>query len=329
MNILQKFKNYPISILEILLARKVVSYHLKPTNLKYYKKLSDMVGGNIYIKHENTNPTNSFKIRGGINIMHHLKKHNINDVITFSTGNHGLSVAASAKIVGINATVVVPNGSNLVKIEKIKELGATLIEGGNNFEEASKVVEKISKENSSYFVHPADEPHLINGVGSEFLEILEDLPSIDAIILPLGGGSEVAAAITVFKAFKPSVKIYAVQAKASKAAYLSWKNGTIQSSENTTFAGGFATGIAYKTPFEIYKDKIDDFILLSEEEIYQGIKIAKEYTNTIIEGAGSSTIIAAIKLKEQLQGKNIVLQYSGANPTKEEIIESENYVISI
>lgn len=322
---MDSIKNYPISLLETIKARKVISNYLKPTNLIAYPNLSREIGANIYVKHENHNPTRSFKIRGGVNLMYHLKQYGIKDVITFSTGNHGLSVATSAKMLGLNATVVVPTGNNPTKNSMIKDTGAKLIEGGATFEDAAKVVEEIVKKSDAYYVHPANEPHLINGVGSEFLEILEDLPNIDAIILPLGGGSEVAAATTVFKSLKPEVEIYAVQAKESSAAYQSWREKRIVLSTNKTFAGGFATGIGYETPFNIYKNSLTDFVLLSEEEIYYSIKFAKEYTNNIVEGAGGSTIMAAIKLKEKLQGKNVVLQYSGANPTLEELRLSEKY----
>jgi threonine dehydratase len=324
---LQTIKNYPVSLLETLQARKVVGHYLKPTNLIHYANLSHHIGADIHIKHENHNPTRSFKIRGGINLMHHLAAHHIHDVITFSTGNHGLSIAASAKMLGIAATVVVPEGNNPVKNAMIEDLGAELVVGGKNFEEASKVVETICQEKESYYAHPANEPHLINGVGSEFLEILEDLPTIDAIILPVGAGSEVAAASIVFKALKPDVKIYAVQAESSQAAYLSWRDKTIRSASNTTFAGGFATGIGYELPFSIYKDSIDTFVLLTEEEIYQGIKYAKHCTKNIVEGAGASTLMAAIKLKDQLQGKKVVCQFSGANPTHEELEKSESFEI--
>jgi len=322
---MEHIKNYPINLLEVIKARKIVNSYLKPTNLINYPNLSRDIGVDIYIKHENHNPTRSFKIRGGINLMYHLKQNNIKDVITFSTGNHGLSISTSAKMLGLNATVVVPNGNNITKNNMIKDTGAKLIEGGDTFEDASKVVEEIVKQNDAYYAHPADEPHLINGVGSEFLEILEDLCDIDAIILPLGGGSEVAAATTVFKALKPDIEIYAVQAEQSCAAYKSWKEKKILSSSNTSFAGGFATGIGYETPFNIYKNALSDFVLLSEDEIYKGIKLAKEYTNNIVEGAGASTIMAAIKLKDRLKGKKVVLQYSGANPTLEELKVSEKY----
>ncbi len=311
------FKDIPVSLEEILKAEKVVYQHLIPTQLCYYQNLSDLTGSQIYIKHENHQPGGSFKIRGGVNIMHHLSRENIAGVITFSTGNHGISIATSAKLYGIPATIVVPKNNNPEKNDLIKSTGATLIEAGNNFEEAAKAGVEIQEKRNLHYIHAANEPHLINGVGTEFLEILRDLPNIDAIILPIGGGSELAAAVTVFKTIKPQVEIYAVQAAASQAACQSWKAGKIIKAPNATFAGGFATGEAFELPFSIYRDKVDDFILLSEDELREGIRLSLQFTHNLAEAAGASTIQAALKLKNRLKGKNVVLQMSGANETLE------------
>ena len=312
-------KDYPISYTEVLRARKVVYNHLTPTCLTRYENLSSLIGAEIFVKHENHNPTGSFKIRGGVNLMYHLRNTGINGVITFSTGNHGLSIAQSAAWLGIRATVVVPENNNPVKNRSIRSTNAILIEAGKNFEEASAVVDELSERENLYYAHPANEPHLINGVGTEFIEIIEALPSLDAVVLPIGAGSEVAAATIVLKTINPDIQIFAVQAECSSAAFQSWKSGKILSSENTTFAGGFATGIAYKTPFEIYKNNLTDFVVLSEAEIYEGISLAGYYTHNFVEGAGASTIMAAIKLKEQLKGKKVVLQFSGCNASPDEI----------
>lgn len=310
-----KQMNYTISLEEVLHAEKVVYQHLIPTQLTYYQSLSDLIGANIYIKHENHHPGGSFKIRGGLNIMHHLSKENVKGVITFSTGNHGISVAQAAKIYGIKATIVVPKENNEEKNTLIRNTGATLIEAGNNFEEAAKIGIEIQKEKGLHYIHAANEPHLINGVGTEFTEILRELPNLDAIILPIGGGSELAAAVTVLKAINPKIEIYAVQAAASQAAYLSWKSKEIMTSENKTFAGGFATGTAFEIPFNIYKNQLTDFVLLTEEELMLGIHMALANTHNLAEGAGASTIVAAQKLAPQLKGKNVVLQMSGGNET--------------
>ncbi len=311
-----------ISLQAVLSAEKIIYQHLKPTPLAYYQNLSEMIGANIYIKHENHHPGGSFKIRGGLNIMHHLHQQNgIKGVITFSTGNHGISVATAAKTYGITATIVVPEGNNPEKNALIKNTGATLIEAGKDFEEAAEIGIKIKEEQGLHYIHATNEPFIINGVGTEFTEILRDLPNIDAIILPIGGGSELAAAVTVFKAIKPTVEIYAVQAEASQGAYLSWKNQKIMTAPNKTFAGGFATGGAFELPFNIYKNELTDFILLSEEELMQGILLALEKTHNLAEGAGASTIKAAQKIASKLQGKNVVLQMSGANETMSKLKE--------
>ncbi|CAG9297832.1 threonine ammonia-lyase [Celerinatantimonas diazotrophica] len=316
---MESLKHYPISLLETLKARSTISQYFSPSPLIRYENLSRYLNCNISIKHENHNPTGSFKIRGGINIMSHIKRRQIKGVVTFSTGSHGLSVGTSAKLFNIPSVIVVPNNTNPAKIQLIKDTGADVIEAGNNFDEAAQVVARLNEERGYYYVHPANEPLLINGVGTEFLEIIEKLPDIDAIILPLGGGSEVAAAITTMKALKPEIEIYAVQAQASNAAYFSWKTKAICTRANKTFAGGFATGSAYETTFNIYKNTLTDFILLEEEEILRGIALAAHYTHNMVEGAGSSTLMAAWKLKERLAGKNVVLQFSGANASYTEI----------
>ncbi len=312
-------KNYPISLLETIRARSIVSQYLKPTQLIRYEALSRILDANIFIKHENQHPTGSFKIRGGVNLMAHLKRQGISGVITFSTGNHGLSIATAAKWAGLPAVVVVPERNNPAKNRKIRDTGAELIEAGKSFEGASQTVERLCVERGLYYAHPADEPHLINGVGTEFLEILDDVPDIDVMIVPLGGGSEATAAITVLKTVRPQIDVIAVQAQNSPAAYRSWKTQTITSAENTTFAGGFATGKAYETTFNIYKSGLRDFVLLSEDEIYQSIGVAHYYTQQLVEGAGSSTLMAACKLREFLKGKTVVLQMSGCNASIEEI----------
>jgi threonine dehydratase len=315
-------KSYPISLNEVIRAKAIVSTFLCPTELTYYEGLSQAIGTQIYIKHENHNPTGTFKIRGGINLMQHLQQASIPGVITFSTGNHGLSVATAAKWLGMKAVIVVPLHNNPVKNRAILETGAKLIEAGACFEEASKTVDQLSQEQELYYAHPADEPLLINGVGTEFLEIIETLPDVDVMILPIGAGSEVAAAITVLRAIRPHMEIIAVQAQNSPAAYNSWQQKSICNAPNTTFAGGFATGKGYETTFNIYREGLDDFVLLTEDEIYNGIGAALYYTHNLAEGAGASPIMAAWKLQNKLKGKKVVLQMSGCNASPQEIIEA-------
>ncbi len=310
---MNNLKNHTISLEETIKANEIVKRYIHQTPLIYYPSISKLIDANVYVKHENHNPGGSFKIRGGINIIHHIKQAGIKGVITFSTGNHGISIATAARYYGIKAVVVVPIGNNTEKNDLIKGLGAELVEAGKDFEEARKMVEIISRERNLYAIHAANEPHLINGVGTEFLEIYNELPDIDYIILPIGGGSEIAAAVSVLKRVNSKIKIIAVQAEKSKAAYESWKANKIVQCSNETFAGGFATGSGYEIPFEIYKNSLDDFILLSEEEIMKGVRLSIKHTKNLAEGAGAAPLIAATKIKEKLKNKNVVLQMSGCN----------------
>jgi threonine dehydratase len=318
----ERLKHYPISITEVLRARSVARRFLKPTQLIRYEGLSRALQAEVYVKHENHNPTGAFKIRGGVNLLYHLNRKHIKGVITFSTGNHGLSIATAARWFGLSAVVVVPEHNNPTKNRHIREAGAQLIESGSTFEEASGTVEKLCHERQLYYAHPANEPHLINGVGTGFLEIIEDLPDMDVIIVPVGAGSEAAAAITTLRAFSQNIQIAGVQAENSPAAYRSWEAKRICQAPNRTFAGGFATGKAYDVPFSIYSEGLDMFVLLSEDEIYDAIALTFHYTHNIAEGAGASTIMAAVKLKEKLKGKKVVLQMSGCNASPEEIVEA-------
>lgn len=308
-----------IHLKAIYQARKPVYRFLQPTALRYYSELSDLTGIDLWAKHENHQPTGSFKIRGGVNVMHHLQQNGVKGVVTFSTGNHGLSVATSAKWLGLEAVVVVPEACNPAKQRKILATGAELIQAGKTFEACAQKVEELAHSRQLYAVHPANEPQLINGVATEFLEILEQQPDLDAMIIPIGAGSELAAAVTVFQAIRPEIKIYAVQAAASPAAYQSWKKGQIVTADNQTFAGGFATGSGYDMPFQIYHKHLTDFVLLSESEIYRGIALAAHYTQNLLEGSGAASLMAAIKLKDQLKGQKVVIQFSGCNASPEEI----------
>ncbi len=315
---LERLQQQPVSLIEVMRARERIRPLLQPTQCLHNAELSQLLEANVFIKYENQNPTGSFKIRGGLNLMAQLVEHDIAGVITFSTGNHGLSTAYSAVQFDIPATIVVPQNNNPAKNRLIKNTGAKLVEAGDNFEQAAQVVEELCQQQSLYYVHPANQPQLINGVGSEFLEMLEIVPELDAVIVPIGAGSEAAAAITTLKAINPAIEVYAVQAEQASAAYQSWRAGKILSSTNAAFAGGFATGIAYDLPFSIYKNQLTEFVLLSEDEIYQAIALAAFYTHTLLEGAGAATIMAAIKLKDQLRGKNVALQFSGCNASSDE-----------
>ncbi|MCJ7559519.1 pyridoxal-phosphate dependent enzyme, partial [Candidatus Bathyarchaeota archaeon] len=162
----------------------------------------------------------------------------------------------------------------------------------------------------------ANEPLLIAGVGTLYLEILEEVPDVDAIIVPIGGGSGAAAACIVAKAINPKVKVIGVQAEKAPAVYLSWKNRRLTQTENAdTFAEGLATRVAFTLTFDILSRMIDDIVLVSEEEMEKAILALLETTHQLAEGAGAASTAAAFKLRKQLQGKKVALPLTGGNLT--------------
>ena len=305
--------NNNIKFEDVLLAKKVIYKHIKPTPLRHYAELSDHLGFNGYIKHENHLPTNSFKIRGGINLLTHLSKKNIKGVITASRGNHGQSLAYSSMLEGINCKIVVPYGNNPEKNAAIKSFNAELIEYGNDFDEARTYSEKLVTNNFLY-VHPCNEPKLIAGVATQTLEILDDLPEVDTILLPLGGGTEVAGAIIVVKHLNPEIKIIGVQAELAPAYYLSWKNNSIIHTKSAdTIADGLATKMPYELPSSIIMENINEIITVTEDEIKQSIIKLYKTTHNLAEGAGAVSLAAGNKIKHKLKDKNVVMILSGGN----------------
>jgi threonine dehydratase len=235
-------------------------------------------------------------------------------VITATRGNHGQSIAYAAKQFGVHATIVVPRGNNPEKNSAMCAFGAELIEHGIDFDEARELCEKLQAERGLRYVHPANEPPLFHGVGTYSLEIFEDLPEVDAIIVPIGAGSGACGVITVVQAINPNVKVIGVQAENAPSVYRSWKVGQkIETDSANTVADGLATRVTFDLPFSILKHGVSQILLVSEEEIREAIRMAIRYTHNLIEGAAAAPIAAARKLKTEFADQNVVMIMSGAN----------------
>lgn len=306
---------------DVLKAKKTISPFLLKTPLHYYPTLSTMLGFDVYIKHENHQPIGSFKVRGGINLISQLgEEEKRRGVITASTGNHGQSVAYASKLFNVNAIIVVPTDANPDKVQSMRSMGANVVFHGKDFEESRIHAENLAKENGYRYIHPANEPLLIAGVGTMALEILEDLPEVDVIIVPIGGGSEAAGTSIVVESLKPTVKIIGVQAEGAPAFYLSWKEGRIVETESVkTMAEGLATRKAFELTLEIFRNVIKDMVLVSDDEIRSAIRLLLKTTHNLAEGAGAASTAAAVKLSDKLQGKKVALILSGGNLTVESL----------
>lgn len=311
---------YSPTFLDVLRARQNIAPHLPRTPLFNYPALDRATGLNLYVKHENYQPIGAFKVRGGINLVSQLSEdEKARGVISASTGNHGQSIAYAARMFHVPATIVVPENANPVKVDAMRSLGANMIFHGPDFDAAREHCEALAEEKHLRYVHSGNEPHLIAGVGTHTLEILEDLPDVDVIVVPIGGGSGAAGACITAKAVNPKIRVIGVQAEKAPAAYKSWKNRALLEDTNATFAEGLATRTAFALPQRILWDLLDDFILASEDELRAAIIMFLEKAKTLSEGAGASSLAGALQLREPLAGKKIALILSGGNITPQQL----------
>jgi threonine dehydratase len=307
----------PPTFQDVLRARKVIEKHLPPTPLLNPAAMSERFGFNAYLKCESLQPIGAFKIRGGIYLMSRLSDAERKaGVVSASTGNHGQSIAYAAQMNGIPAAIFAPEGANEIKVASMKRLGAEVVLTGKDFDEARMAAEERANSTGARFVHSANEPDLIAGVGTYALEMIEEAPNLDTVIVPLGAGSGVCGTAIVMKAINPDIKVIGVQASGTPAVYRSWKEQTLVSlDEGTTFADGLAARVAFELPLKIINELVDDIQLVTEEEMCQAIIDLVEGAHLVAEGAGAAATAAATRLAPELQGQNVGIIVSGGNIT--------------
>jgi threonine dehydratase len=299
---------------DIYAARERVHPLVRPTALMQHPLLVRETGLDVYVKHENHNPTGAFKVRGGLNLIGSLTPEERRGVITATTGNHGQSIAYACRREGVPCTIVTPVGNNPEKNAAMLALGAELIEFGRDFDEARERVETLQHERNLRYVHSANEPLLVAGVGTYALEILEELPDADVILVPIGGGSGACGCVIARTGTGSLTKVIGIQAERADAFTRSWRGNTRVVGESAdTFAEGMATRVTFDLTFEILKKGLDDIVTLSEEEIAEGVRLALRATHNLAEGAGAAPLIAAVKLRRRLAGQKVVCVMSGGN----------------
>ena len=300
---------------DVYIARTRLAPHMSRSPLRRHPLLDEATGLSIWVKHENHNPTCAFKVRGGLNLVGAMSRdERARGIVTASTGNHGQSIGLASRIHGVTCTVFVPEGNNPEKNAAMRAYGATVEEGGRDFDEARERCERRAADTGARYVHSANEPLLIAGVGTYALEVFEELPDADVIFVPIGGGSGACGLITVRNALGSKAKIIGVGAANADAVYRSWKGpDRVIGASADTFAEGVATRVTFDLPFGIYKKHLDDFVQLSEEEMAEGVRTALRTTHNLAEGAGAASMAAAYKRRAQLQGLRVVCIMSGGN----------------
>lgn len=308
------------TFLDVLRARRVIRPFLQETPLFSYPGLDALVGAEVWIKHENYHPTGAFKVRGGINFLANLDaEQRQRGVITASTGNHGQSIAYAGKLLGVRAVVVVPEKANPVKVQAMKGWGAEVIHHGPDFEASKRHASQLAQEQGLRFISSGDEPWLIAGVATHTLEILEQQPDLDALIVPMGGGSGVAGACLVAETVNPKLRVIAVGAEGAPAARDTWKARDWRTAPINTVAQGLATGEPFMMPQRILWRHLDDFVLVSDAELKVCVRHYLEHAKTLAEPAGASGLAAA--LRGGFQGQKIAIILSGGNIAPAELVD--------
>ena len=305
---------------DVLRAQRQIRPYLRRTPLYSYPTINVLLGTESYIKHENYQPVGAFKVRGGINLVSQLSaQERERGVISASTGNHGQSVAYAARLFGVKAIIVVPENANPGKVAAMQGMGAEVIFHGATYDESKLHCETLAHAHGYRYIHSGNEPLLIAGVATEALEMLEDEPGLEVIIVPIGGGSGAAGVSIVAHAVNSRIQVIGVQSEASPAAYETWRQRRLVEAPNRTFAEGLATGVAFELPQKIMRELLHDFMLISEEEIMRAMVWMIERAHTLTEGAGAASLAAGYRMRDTLKGKKVGLVCSGGNTSLEHL----------
>lgn len=304
-----------ISLRKIQDARKAIAPFVKSTPLVRSQFLSNLCNGDVLLKLENLQITNSFKIRGAFSRLLHLSAEERMGIITASAGNHGQAVAYAARKLNFSARIVVPKTTPKAKIEGIKKYDADLVLFGDIYDEAEQKAKELARKDGRTYISPYDDELIIAGHGTIGLEIIEALPNVDAVIVPVGGGGLVSGISIAIKSIKPNVQIIGVQSEASPVMYESLKAGKIVKARKAeTIAEGLSGGIEKGSmTFKIAQEYVDEVVLVREETIRRAVYLLWAYEKQVTEGSGAAAIAPIMENKSKFTGKTVVAVITGGN----------------
>ncbi len=307
------------SLREVLHAERVIRRYLNPTPLVQSKRLSREIGADVRVKLENLNPTNSFKVRGGIYLMSVLAGSGVRGIITASMGNHAQSIAYAGSLFDVPVKVVMPGWVSRVKVEAVEELGAEVILKGSYYDQSAEYAEALARELGYRYVHAIEERLLHVGVATMHLEVVREMPEVEVVINPIGGGTGAIGAVAVYKRMLPDVRIYGVQAAGADAFYRSFVTGELVDLQGVrTRAEGLAVARSYPTPVRALRGRLEDVVLVTDEEMEEAIRKLYASIRQVAEHAGAASTAAAYKIREKIAGRKVVLMLTGSNIAPEE-----------
>ena len=306
----------PISFDDVQRARERLTPYLAPTPLRQYPSFDAVLPGvTLHVKHENVQPTGSFKVRNGLSTLTALDAaQRARGVVAASTGNHGLGLAYAGRQLGIDVTVCVPLGNNPEKTAAIRAWGATVVEEGTDYDDAASAAQRLVEARGLTLAHSTNNVHVLSGAGTMTLEILEQCDHLDVLFIAIGGGSQAVGALTVARALRPDLRIIGVQAAGAPAAYNSWMAKAPRTTARAdTFAEGVATRATYGLTFPALLDGLSDFVTVTDAEIAESVRTILSATHHLVEGAGAMGVAAAVTMAETLRGQTVGVVFCGGN----------------
>jgi threonine dehydratase len=309
------------TLADVLRARATIAPYLRPTPTLESAALGAALGCRAFLKCEHLNPTGAFKVRGGVNLLATLgAAERARGVLAVSTGNHAQSVAYAARLFGAPATIYMPEGANPLKVAATRALGAEVVLTGHDFDAAREAAEARAARDGLRYIHSANEPLLIAGVGTYALELLEAAPDLDAIFVPVGGGSGALGTAIVARAVNQAIRVIGVQAAGAPAVYRSWREGRrVETEAIATFAEGLATRQPFELPLALLPRLVDEIMLVGDDDLTAAILLTLETTRQVVEGAGAAAVAAATTRRAELAGRRVGLVLSGGNITVEQL----------
>ena len=303
---------------DIQRAADAIHHRLPVTPAWSYPALDALAGGEVVVKHENTQPTGAFKVRGGLALAATLTPaHLAAGLVTASTGNHAQSIAYAARLHGATATIVVPESAPEAKVAAVRLLGANVVVHGPTMTEAVAMAQELAGRDGMTYVDPGNTPAIIAGHATVYLELLTQRPDLEAIYVPIGSGSGAAGACIVRDRLAPDCRIVGVQSSAAPAAYLSWQAGQIETAPCLTRHSGLATGRGFELPQSVIGAGLADFIIVDDAEISDAARVFAHLAHTLAEGAGAAALAGLLKATSHPDRVAVIC--TGGNASADEI----------
>jgi threonine dehydratase len=309
--------HWPITIDDVHDARRRIAPFMAPSPVYTWPLLDEWVGHGVrvFVKHENFNPTNAFKVRNGLSFMTALPEaQRARGVVAATRGNHGLGLAFAGRAFGVPVTVCVPVGNNPDKNAGMRALGATVIETGRDYDEAAQVAQGLVDERGAVLAHSTNNPLIISGAATMSFEMMEQVPDLDALVLSVGGGSQVVGAMVVARAHRPGLTVFGVQAAGAAATHDSWHAGKrLTTPSANTFADGLATRSTYDLTFDAMREGLAGFVTVTDAQIADALRAILRTTHSLAEGAGAAGLAGLRALAPTLSGQRVGIAISGGN----------------